>query len=279
MNLSASGRGLAVLFLALLPITTLTGCGSGASSTSPTTTLNGNWSLTATPTAGNTPSISLGLIGHDGHYFGTAAVIPGCLSSGSSSTSLPEPIRFSVSGYVDPADSSKMILNSLGTEQTIYLRGSIPSEGNSNWSGTYNYYDELNCSTAPAERGSFTSQVIPDLKASFSGSLTGASNSSVTTTLALEQAASTTSSAGFPLTATLKVSGNACFSTGTSVAGMGSVLAGNLATVTFTMDDGSTVQISGLVNSSQSAMSNVMLVVNSGKCALEGYTGNLQTPK
>jgi hypothetical protein len=164
----------------------------------------------------------------------------------------------------------------LSTLSTLQIKGTVPAAGAASWAGSYTFTN-ANTFCPSTMSGPFTATRIADVTGTYSGSATltpstGSPSTPVTVSFALQQGALLSGTSQLDpelLTGTVQVKGSSCFSSGTvSSVPSGGVLGTEVVT-TFTMDDGSSMNVLGDVENAQSAKISVHnMFATGGKCGL-----------
>jgi hypothetical protein len=194
----------------------LTGC--GASSNLALT--QGNWSMTATPSAGATFYIGGNLTQSGTNLAGTMYVIsfPNCYSPS-------QTVAFT--GTVKGKNVT-LTSNSVGGQViSVIATGTAGS-----LTGTYSIAGGTTCN---GDSGTLTGTPVPSISATWSGPITGSGGSNVTLAIAFTQAATASSDGTFALTGTGTYTNSTCFSTATITTAF---VAGPYLVVQATTNDG-----------------------------------------
>jgi hypothetical protein len=141
----------------------------------------------------------------------------------------------------------------------ITIQGKVPAPGSTTWSGSYtvtNGPTAIGCSFNLS--GDFVASLYPPLDGTYSGTITGQGlGSGITVTTQITQGTFTSITLSpsartiyfIPLTATITVSGSSSYTTGTTTASQllpgSSSIGGNSFALTFLMNNGSTLTLSG----------------------------------
>jgi hypothetical protein len=172
---------------------------------------------------------------------------------------------------------------------TLELQGSVPAGTPGSWSGTYSF--SSNNSSCPfISSGPFTAVRIAAVTGTYTGSTTllpsggalSGSGQPISLTFALQQQQSTTEIPGVNggvLAGTVEVQGSPCFSSGTIVQAQppveGNVLGSKLLT-TFTMNDGSYLNLSANLEDVTSGKLEVIGLLFSGGACDRQVTGSFE---
>jgi hypothetical protein len=182
------------------------------------------------------------------------------------------------------SDGSFKLTNStdpLGIFQ-VTIAGNVPANGTTAWSGNYtmtNLPTQASCNFNTTS--SFTAAAYSPMNGTYAGTITHEMPDPVGFSTQISQGTSTESASGatnyyIPLSATATVSGNPCFTTGTTAANMMSSVSGNSFTLTYTMDDGSTLYVSGVFSDAdETALQILGANVVGGNCSGEYVMGTL----
>jgi hypothetical protein len=170
-------------------------------------------------------------------------------------------------------------------DMTMAMTGKAPAEAGASWPGSYtaNFTDLPGPVTGCVETlsGAFTATSFPLVSGAYAGtaSMTTYVNGVSTTNtmalkLALQQGGTRTDivtgrtlTSNVVLTGSIKVQGSPCFSSGTMAGTPGSGVLGNEVAATFTMDDGSTLWLTGsLTDASESRIVTSLVLIRGGLC-------------
>jgi hypothetical protein len=183
------------------------------------------------------------------------------------------------------ADGSFSVQSLVGFPGTsISIQGNTPKTNEKQFSGTYSA--SLNSPIGTGCAGSFSGPFIATSFPLVSGVYAGTGTTQTITDgvskatpvaiqVSLQQGATLTNpttgasrSSSLALTGSIRVQGSPCFTSGATNATLpSSSVEGNLVFLNFTMDDGSTVVLSGaLIDASEAHISTEFLVVTAGKC-------------
>ncbi len=162
----------------------------------------------------------------------------------------------------------------------LTIQGTAPASTSASWSGSYSF--TLNAATCVAnDKGTFLATPIQDVTGAYTGTTSIlATGASVSVTANLQQGgaspiSSTTGvSSKSALSGTLQITGFSCFTKGVASSGL---VEGDRAFTIFTMEDGSTLTMTGyLLDVNASRLSVPSLMVLGGKC--NGSYANPFTP-
>ena len=240
--------------------------------------IDGNWHIAGTEgTFGVLPAQSplltfaIGMIGNNIYASGDAGV--NCSNGGAIGGSM------SLAGQI-ASDGTFLLSNSAVPLDSIQIaiKGTIPAEGATTWSGSYtvtNAASETSCSFNVSS--DFVADLYPSLSGTYSGTLTGSGlGSGITVTTQITQGAFTsavvspTVSPTFftPLSATITVSGPPSLSSGTTTSSQIPVesnrVTGDLFALTYLMNDGSKLDLSGSITDSAGTSLKVIATPFSG---------------
>ena len=158
------------------------------------------------------------------------------------------------------------------------MKGTVPAEGAITWSGSYtvtNAAAETSCSFAASS--DFVADLYPSLSGAYSGKLTGSGlGTGITVTTQITQGAFTSGTLApalplmflTPLSATITVSGSPNLTSGTTNSSQISIaenrVTGDLFALTYVMNDGSKLNLSGRITGSAGTSLQVMATPFSG---------------
>lgn len=173
---------------------------------------------------------------------------------------------------------------------TIAMTGKAPASAGSPWQGSYT----LNFASLPGSIGGCVETLADTFTATYFPLVSGVYTSTATTTtsvngvittttmpieITLQQGGTATNAitgrtvmSNTVLTGSIKIQGSPCFSFGTTTTtGLSSVLGSQIG-LEFTMDDGSTLQLTGsLIDASESRIATSLILIRGGQCG--GNTG------
>jgi len=162
----------------------------------------------------------------------------------------------------------------------LTIQGIAPTATGGSWSGSYtfNFTSTLGQGCTFSQSGPFTASSIADIDGTFTGTgslYVGSVKTPVTLNLNLTQGGLLYSLLGgtpvesrLALDGSVQMQGISCFNKGTSAAGRPSLVDGSEINTSFTMDDGSTLQLAGnLVDQSVTELSVNTLIVSGGQCS------------
>jgi hypothetical protein len=229
---------------------------------------------------GQYPQIALSLIVDGNQIAGrglASAICPSGSGGGGASA---------FSGEIAP--DGTFTLTQLGANAGIIftVSGTAPPTGSSTWNGSYT----INSTPAFTEctinqTGSFAATKFTALNGTYAGTVPALMGStatgSVTVSIQMSQGEGVFNANApgsyIPLSGTITVGGSSCVNHGTTVVTPGgAVLDGPLVFMTFAMDDGSQVTLSGFLDGTDSAsIDGAILNVMGGLCDQNGYGGTL----
>lgn len=265
----------------------LLACASGSSA--PTLinipiTLNGNWSLAGARTPAAYPILATSLKVQGNQITGQGTVQIQC----SPSTQING--IFSLSGQI-AADGTFSATYSTpaspNSGYTVAVTGASPTANSPDtWNGTYTLTASLTSAgsipvtpCAYSHSATFTATPIATLTGIYSGPASNGvfspglgTNAALTLQVAQQPATlvtyGTTTTSQLPLIATLNVTGSSCFSSGsTASAPVSSHIDGDAVTLSFLMNDGSQMEISGNLTDLTAASLAITSHVIGGSCA------------
>ncbi len=202
-------------------------------------------------------TFAIGVIGNNIYASGDAGV--NCSNGGAIGGSM------SLTGQI-ATDGTFLLSNSAVPLDSIQItiNGTIPAEGATTWSGSYtvtNAASETSCSFNASS--DFVADLYPSLNGTYSGTLTGSGlGSGITVTTQITQGAFTSATLApsmplmffTPLSATITVSGSPNLTSGTTnssqIQAGSSRVTGDLFALTFLMNDGSKLNLSGAITDS-----------------------------
>lgn len=273
-----AAAGLAALLIAS-PV--LIGCGTSSASNSPIASLNGNWLLAGSRQLKQYPFLTTAVITRGNTIVVQGDFMVGCANSpgGAVGGSLYLAGQAASDGNFqisETPDSSQ--INSI----QVSVQGKLPPAGSSTWSGTYSFTDLAGYTSCIVNQtASFTATALPPVNATYGGTLTGSSgNITVSSTITQGTPTSQTTPIGsvdylVPLSGTITVTGSPCFTHGTT-APLSNQIEGDLAALSFTMDDGSQVLFNGFLSiPDETVIYPATFVVFNGKCSQNSYSGTL----
>lgn len=174
---------------------------------------------------------------------------------------------------------------------SLLIQGKVPQANGDPFSGSYTAsFTSLAGSCAGSYSGMFTATSFPLVSGMYVGTgstQTTANGISTATPIAVQvnlhqggtvtnQATGISTPSSIALTGSILVQGFPCFTTGVMNPARSNVVEGNMVVSTFTMDDGSTLNLSGaLTDSTEAHISPVFLVVDGGKCGTPPFFANL----
>jgi hypothetical protein len=253
-------------------VVALTGCGTGnfevPAAPPLASALNGNWLITGTLPFADT----LHPAGNTSFGLAMTFSVVGNQVVASEATNLPcgTSVRGGADGGVvmgtvatDGTFTLASITNLTSPISTVLVRGTAPRSGGSSWSGTYQYTNTTaNC--AAIYSGPVMATRIGDLSSTYAGAtplmvtpagsiLTSILPASVSISFQQGQTlpGTTQLDAGL-LAGTIKIQGIPCFVNGTASATASSVVQGISFSTIFTMDDGTKLNVFGLIEDSAS---------------------------
>jgi hypothetical protein len=247
-------RGYAACFAAVVGVL-LSGCGSSMPvvSSSVTSALAGNWNLVGSGAFVTFPSISLAIFVNGNQVSATGTELIGCATGGGGgSVSLSGQIAADGTFQLVEPSTSLSTLN--GSTVQLAIKGSVPADGSSTWSGTYAFTVTPTAGCIASQSGSFTAAAIPAFTGTYVGTLTqGVSGPSIGASLSVTQGSQTASPLAIagvpqyylPLTGTITVTGVSCFTHGTMSTNAINEIEGDRVSMIFTMDDGSQLFVNG----------------------------------
>jgi hypothetical protein len=278
---------LRILRLGLLLI--LAGCGSGASIVTPpaagtASTLAGNWLLYgALPNAffGGTQSgfgISFDATGNN--LSATASINTTCSNSSSGFG-----LTVGAGGMMGTVASDGSFTASSGTTSSgqnpafpvLTVAGKAPPTAGTPWSGTYTLTS--NSTTCPVNQsGPFSATPVQDINGTYTGTGTLSTFLSaipVTMSLTLSQGAPlyppgapASGSSRLGIAGSIQIQGFSCFSKGTMSTTTSSEVYGGPFSITFLMDDGSSMMVLGSIGDTAASQLNINLLrVSGGSCS------------
>jgi hypothetical protein len=172
------------------------------------------------------------------------------------------------------------------TENSMTIRGKAPQVKGGDWSGSYTAsYNFLSGGCIGSPAGDFTATSFPLVSGVYSGAgsaqVPGSSKKTpVTFRLGLQQGGTVTDpdtgiskSSSAVLSGNITIKGSSCFSSGTIGTSPGSSLVlGNEVVGNFTMDDGSTLSLSGVLShSTEDSITTPFSRSSGGKCGAMIY--------
>ena len=265
----------------------LGGCGAGTVSpvSAPVKTsaaaLNGNWLLVGTlpfadplqPVGNNSLGLALTIssVGDSLVAGGSENVPCGLFTVGGAGSVVNGTVGSDGSFSLQPPASYPPTLSALT------IKGTLPAANATTWSGSYTFANN-NTSCPLTQSGTLTATKIADLTGTYAGgtsvNFTGGSISStpqpLTLTFSLQQGANLPGTAQFSaelLSGTVRIQGNPCFSSGTSAVAAGSGVLGTEFVTSFTLDDGSLLQLTGSIEDAATSKVNIRFLHGSGsKC-------------
>lgn len=270
----------------------LTGCGSGAPGTVTTvptpaaSALNGNWLLTgslpfsASTTSNPTLGIAVSFTVSGTKVVGGATINLPC---GAFSSAAPAGV---VQGTV-AADGSFKLDAAPGLTGPLQLTGTAPPSGATSFSGTYSLTTTGIC--ASTLTGKFNATKIADITGAYTGATTLTfvsgplfpASKPATLSFSLTQGGvppgATLSDAAF-LTGSVTVQGAGCFSKGVATTAPGGVLGAD-AVMSFSMDDGSTLNLLAATEDAASARLQVLALTSSGGSCGAMFAGPFELVK
>jgi hypothetical protein len=266
------------LFFASLLLSTL--CLTSCVQNSPisNTVIQGNWNLVGEENPSQYPLLNLTLVASGDSLYGSGNIGVGCLSSS-------DVIRegFSFSGQI-ASDGTFVLTNSSLDSLQVAIRGRVPAAGSKTWAGNFSI------TSAPAQTscivddsGEFVASVYPALNGTYAGTITGQGfGSGITVSTQVSQGSlSSTPVPGegalvtpfyIPLNTTVTVSGSPCFSAGTNapLTMPPSTLSGDSFLLSYVMNDGSNLQLSGWFTDPSESTLHVQIA---GVIGVAGITG------
>lgn len=284
-----------ILALCLLLSLFLASCGgilNFSSTSNPNSTLEGNWHLIGEGSLifgdQQFPLLTLALFVDGTTVYGSGDVGLNCAQPGTSwGGSLEVVGQIAADGTFSLASSSP--LDSI----QVAIQGKAPTQGATTWNGSYilsNGTTGFGCTIN--QSGTFTATQYPQFKGTYAGTIPIASlsasgrrvNSDWNFTLQVTQDPVTTIPRRaplppifyFPLTSTISVSGSPCFTSGTISSNWVNDIAGDSFNLSYTMNDGSTLQLSGTFSDqTESKMELEIVSVIGGSCNDDFGSGTL----
>jgi hypothetical protein len=208
----------------------------------------------------------------------------------SSSPILGSSFSFGIAATGTAAADGSFTVQSPGTPSTfsVSIQGRIPQANEDQFSGIYtaSFASPVGLACVGNFGGMFTATSFPLVKGIYAGtgSTRTVTNGVLTTTpitvqVSLQQGGMLTSPvtgvstpSGIVLTGSIRVQGSPCFTSGVTSATPLSRVEGNMVVANFTMDDGSTLSLSGtLTDSTDAHISTGVLFVPAGKCGTVPY--------
>lgn len=272
----------------------LSGCGGGSVPAAPVapavSPLAGNWLI-----VGPMPTNDFSLQEMSGFRLAMSFDVTGNnivaagFAEGSCAPQSPSPI---VNGSFEfPALSSGTIAaDGSFTVQTpgngpigsLSIQGKVPQANGDQFSGNYTAsFTSPVGSCAGSYSGMFTATSFPLVSGVYAGTgstqtITNGVSSAmpISVQVTLQQGGTVTNRvtgistpSSIPLTGSIRVQGFSCFTTGVTSPTRSSGVEGNMVVATFTMDDGSTLNMTGaLTDSTEAHISTAVFVVNGGNC-------------
>ena len=267
----------------------LIGCGTSSTSFTPaapsTASLNGNWYATGNRQTHQYPFLSLALIVDGSQITANGDMMVPC----SNVSGLATGAGFTLTGQISSDGSFHLGEISAGgipinSSIQLAIDGSAPASGLGTWTGTYSFTDLAGYTscivnlTAP-----FTATALAPINATYAGTLTGSPGSvGVSATIVQGASISLPEPGGtvysyLPLSGTITVSGSPCFTHGTaSATAQNNQIEGDISNLNFTMDDGSTVWLSGyFTGPDETVMDQAIFAAINGNCSQNSYAGTL----
>jgi hypothetical protein len=241
----------------------LSGCGSsvgntGTSASPNPAALGGNWLLAGSRQLREYPFLATALVVSGNQISAQGDMMVPCSNSPGSAVGG----SFFLSGQINSDGTFQLGEISTGGQPNassiqVAISGSAPAGTSSAWQGTYTFTDLAGYTscivnlTAP-----FSATALPAIAGTYSGTLSSGTGGSIVVNAAITQGTGVSSpgalgtiDAYIPLTATVTVSGSSCFTHGTSSSFAGSsTIAGDIINMSFTMNDGSNVMLSGFLS-------------------------------
>jgi hypothetical protein len=269
----------------------LGGCvssGNGNTSSSPNpAALTGNWLIAGNLQSKQYPFLSASLIVSGNQIVAHGETVFSCSNLPGTSEGGP----FHMSGTVNSDGTFNLGGFSFDIQTNspsiqLVIDGSAPTGSPNTWNGTYSFTDQAGYTGCIVNQTStFNATAVTPIHAAYAGPLTSGTFGSVVVNATIAQGTGVaspgvpgTDGAFLPLTGTITVTGLPCFTHGTSssTAG-GSVIEGDYVQLIFTMDDGSSVLLTGsLSEPDESLIYPAFLVVTTGNCSSPvNYYGTL----
>jgi hypothetical protein len=272
----------------------LSGCGGGSIPAAPVapavSPLAGNWLIVGPmPTndfslqemSGFRLAMSIDVTGNNILAFGFAK--GSCALQTSSPIVNGSFIFFALSSGTIAADGSFTIQSPANVPtSSLSIQGKVPQANGDQLSGNYTAsFTSPVGSCAGSYSGMFTATSFPLVSGVYTGTgstqttTNGVSSSTpIAVQVTLQQGGTVTNRvtgistpSSIALTGSILVQGFPCFTTGVTSPTRSSAVEGNLVVATFTMDDGSTLNVSGaLTDSTEAHISTVSFVVHGGQC-------------
>jgi hypothetical protein len=278
--------------LILIASHALIGCGSGTSSSTPSSStgtpasgppvpalLNGNWNLAGNRALAQYPLLSLSLIvnGNQITANGDEAVQCSNRLGGVGGT-------FSLTGQIASDGTFQLAETATGMQLDdiqVAVTGTAPTADSNTWTGTYSFTELAGYTSCIVNQtGQLTAAPLASFTGTYNGTLTSSSGN-VTLSLAAQQGAAATTSVGtyyLPLTANLTVSGSPCFTSGTTNTYSISQIQGDLANLSFTMSDGSQAYLNVVyADPGAATLTSLGFFIFTGQCSGAAYGGGTLT--
>jgi len=249
--------------------------------------LNGNWQIAGTAFFQPYPLLTLALVVSGNTVYGSGDVGVNCASGGAGLGG-----SLSVTGQIG-SDGTFVLANSDAPADTIQvtIQGKVPAAGSKSWAGSFTITNLATSNLCTFDVSSdFVATAYPPLDGSYEGTLAGqnvGSGSGITAATQITQGAVTSFSRPsplapiyyIPLSAFITVSGSPCFTSGTSkppTIDFLNSISGNSFQLSYTMNDGSTLLVSGwFTDSSESTLQLEVATVIGGQCQGASYSGTL----
>lgn len=243
--------------------------------------LNGNWHLTGVysdrPGVSRLPFLSFAIEADETKIHGQGHVSAGCRNSRRGlgarffTGQIASDGTFEANNY---NDSSHLKFS---------IHGTMPSPGDTTWQGTYTL---KSLSTDPGcivdESGAFTATKYTPFTGTYYGTFTNSSigTASAVTVQVIQDEPGSYFPSGFsiPLGGQITVVGLPCFTRGTVTKTRTSRIEGDEFWLTFSMEDGALLHLSGnrfTEDSDESTIKNVSMAVEGGQCGKSGGIGTL----
>ena len=182
------------------------------------------------------------------------------------------------------AQDGTVTLHSPGSANgPLVIGGKASASASTLWSGNYTMspaaFTSLSSSCVGTLSNTFTAVPFPLVSGVYAGTATGTTiindtPTTITLQMTLQQGGTATDTltgatetSNIVLTGSLKVQGSPCFNSGTTTGLPSSTIMGNRMLVTFTMDDGSTLQLIGMLTDvGESRIATDLVSLSGGKC-------------
>lgn len=182
------------------------------------------------------------------------------------------------------AQDGTVTLHSPGSaDGPLVIGGKASASASTSWSGNYTMspatFTNPTSSCAGTLSNTFTAVPFPLVSGVYAGTATGTTivndtPTTITLQMTLQQGGRSTDTltgatetSNIVLTGSIKVQGSPCFSSGTTTGLPSSTIIGNRMLVTVTMDDGSTLQLVGMLTDvGESRIATDVMSISGGKC-------------